>query len=131
MEQEIVDLLPHTPETDAAVEPTDHETGLTEGSHCAVCGEVLIPQETIPANYDWDGDIITGYNREEADVVIPADATGIGDGAFADKGFIRTVTMGDNITFIGARAFSGCFGLMDVYLPDSLNVIGEDAFFDC
>ena len=38
----------HTPVVDPAVPPTYTATGLTEGSHCAVCGEVLTPQETVP-----------------------------------------------------------------------------------
>ena len=43
------EALGHTEETDPAVEPTCTETGLTEGKHCSVCGEVLAPQETVPA----------------------------------------------------------------------------------
>lgn len=39
----------HTAVTDAAVAATCTETGLTEGSHCSVCNEVLVAQETIPA----------------------------------------------------------------------------------
>ena len=38
----------HTPVTDAAVEPTCTKTGLTEGSHCSVCGKVLVKQKTVP-----------------------------------------------------------------------------------
>lgn len=34
---------------DPIVESTCTETGLTEGSHCDLCGEVLTAQETIPA----------------------------------------------------------------------------------
>lgn len=34
---------------DEASAPTCTETGKTEGSHCSVCGTVIIPQETIPA----------------------------------------------------------------------------------
>ena len=41
--------LGHTEVTDEAVPPTCTETGLTEGSHCSVCGEVLKAQETIDA----------------------------------------------------------------------------------
>ena len=38
----------HTEEIDPAVEPDDENDGLTEGSHCSVCGEVIIAQEVIP-----------------------------------------------------------------------------------
>ena len=41
--------LGHTEVIEPAKEPTCTETGLTEGSHCAVCGEVLKAQEEIPA----------------------------------------------------------------------------------
>ena len=34
---------------DEAVEPTVESTGLTQGSHCSVCGEILVAQEVIPA----------------------------------------------------------------------------------
>ncbi len=37
----------HTPVTDEAVAPTCTQTGLTEGSHCSECGEVIIPQEEV------------------------------------------------------------------------------------
>ena len=44
------DLEPtgHTPVTDPAVAPTETTDGLTEGSHCSVCGAVLQAQEVIP-----------------------------------------------------------------------------------
>ena len=39
----------HTIVTDEAVAPTCTESGLSEGSHCSVCGAVLKAQEIIPA----------------------------------------------------------------------------------
>lgn len=45
----VVEKLAHTSISDAAVAPTCTETGLTAGSHCSVCGAVIIKQETISA----------------------------------------------------------------------------------
>ena len=39
----------HNVVIDKAVEPTCTKTGLTEGSHCSICGATLIAQKTIPA----------------------------------------------------------------------------------
>ena len=43
-----IDAAGHTPVTDPAVAPTETTDGLTEGSHCSVCGAVLTAQEVIP-----------------------------------------------------------------------------------
>lgn len=43
-----IDATGHAPVTDPAVAPTETTDGLTEGSHCGVCGVVLQAQEVIP-----------------------------------------------------------------------------------
>lgn len=50
----------HTPVTDPAVAPTETTDGLTEGSHCSVCGAVLTAQEVIPM---LDPTIDTWFSR--------------------------------------------------------------------
>ncbi|MGM9631855.1 MAG: hypothetical protein ACI3XL_02030 [Eubacteriales bacterium] len=44
-----VPALGHTEVVDEAVAPTCTATGLTEGKHCSVCGEVLVAQQTVDA----------------------------------------------------------------------------------
>ncbi len=42
----------HSTIIDKAVEPTESKTGLTQGSHCEICGLVLVEQQPIPASGD-------------------------------------------------------------------------------
>ena len=58
--KDIEELAPHTPVVDAAVAPTETSDGLTEGSHCGVCGAVLTAQEVIPMR---DPTIDTWFGR--------------------------------------------------------------------
>ena len=46
---EEVAMIAHTPVVDPAVAPEVGKTGLTEGSHCSVCGAVITAQIVIPA----------------------------------------------------------------------------------
>lgn len=50
----------HKEVVDEEVIPSCTESGVTEGSHCSVCGKVLTEQKTIPATgHDWDTGKIT------------------------------------------------------------------------
>ena len=52
--------LGHTETVDVAVAPTCEATGLTEGSHCSVCNEVLTAQEEVAAlGHKWDAGKVT------------------------------------------------------------------------
>lgn len=55
-----IDAAGHAPVTDPAVAPTETTDGLTEGSHCGVCGVVLQAQEVIPMR---DPTIDTWFSR--------------------------------------------------------------------
>ena len=60
MKTEKINATGHTPVTDPAVAPTETTDGLTEGSHCGVCGAVLTAQEVIPMR---DPTIDTWFSR--------------------------------------------------------------------
>ena len=62
----------HTEVVDSAVAPDCTGTGLTEGRHCSVCYEVLIPQQTVNA---------TGHTEVVDQAVAPTcTATGLTEG---------------------------------------------------
>ncbi len=59
-DQQPIPATGHIPVTDPAVAPTETSDGLTEGSHCSVCGAVLTAQEVIPM---LDPTIDTWFSR--------------------------------------------------------------------
>ena len=67
----------HYPVTDPAVDPTCTETGLTEGSHCELCGKILVAQEVIDA---------LGHVEVTDEAVAPTcEETGLTEGSHCDR----------------------------------------------
>ena len=57
---DFVSKLEHSEVIDNAIVPTCTETGLTEGSHCFVCNEVIVKQIVVPAlGHNWDSGKVT------------------------------------------------------------------------
>ena len=66
-----VPALEHTEVTDPAAQADCVSPGLTEGSHCQVCGEILVAQEEIPAlGHSWDSGTVTLEPTEEREGVM-------------------------------------------------------------
>ncbi len=127
-----IEAIGHTPVEDPAVPPTDRETGLTTGSHCAACGTVLVAQETIPAlwSYSDDGLTATAYHGTESALTIPAGVTALSNTLFKGNTTIASVVIPDSVTTIGTQTFFGASALTDVWLPDSLDGIGTQTFYN-
>ena len=119
-------MEPHTIVTDVAVAPTATTDGLTEGSHCSVCGEIIVKQEIIQslgeiAHFTYNiidntSVEITGYTGSRTDISIPSE--------IVDNGNTYTVTD------IGRDAFNKNGNLTSVAIPNTVTYIGDNAFED-
>lgn len=59
------------------------------------------------------------------------DVVGIKEEAFLNDVDLHSVKIENGIWWIGDRAFKGCSGLVRFNLPESLLVLGNEAFMDC
>ena len=151
---DFVSRLPHKEVIDAAVAATCTQTGLTQGSHCTVCKNVLVKQDVIPMiahtpvggicqrcgipcgvcgdDLTWTLDLTTGTLAIS------------GTGAMYDweysfdtpwEGYaydqIKSVQIPKGTTSIGKFAFGDCEGLTSVSIPTTVTKIGDSAFRGC
>ena len=58
-ESHIIDKTNHTAVVDKAIAPTCSKSGLTQGSHCSVCNEVLVEQQELLAEHNWNEGIVS------------------------------------------------------------------------
>lgn len=78
------------------------------------------------------GDVLVKYNGKGGNVVIPEGVRIIGDGVFAGRLSILSVSFPQSLEYIGNSAFGSCAHLGEVaFAGGNLPVIGKDAFFGC
>lgn len=151
----------HSPVMDTAVIANCVNAGLTEGSHCGDCNEVLVAQlETeLTAHVYEGGKCLTcngweesaGLDYEETDgglaltglgscaaeyILVPATHGGkpvvrVEGFAFSCCENIKGIRLPDTVTEIGDCAFENCVNLEEVYLGDGVTATGFSAFSGC
>ena len=57
--------------------------------------------------------------------------TRIGNNAFLNCAFLKTVTLSKNISVIESNAFNGCTSLENIYNTENIKYIGASAFYNC
>ena len=84
-----------------------------------------------------DGSILTPQNMENCDnseygaLVFANNVTAIGNSAFSGCYKLASITLPEGVTTIGNSAFEDCFFLKSITLPSTLTWIGEFAFHKC
>ena len=103
---ETLEKKAHTPVVDAAVAATCEKTGLTEGSHCSVCNEVLVAQKVV--------DKIPHTVVVDAAVEPTYSSTGLTEGKHCsvcneviEKQTVIPAKSESNVTVIGDESFAG------------------------
>lgn len=102
----------------------------------AVSAEEFITDDGLKYTVDNEAVTITGYDGEAAEVVIPAEISGVAvkiiDGeAFKNNKALASVSIPEGVETIEGRAFEGCTALTAVDVPDTVTEIKNDAFADC
>ena len=110
--------------------------------HCFIQG-ICINCDIEETNKDFtyslleDGTAqIDGYIGTEEELVIPSRVAGytvtsIGNSAFSDCYSLTDVIIPNSVTNIGSFAFSYCYSLTDITIPEAVTNIGNSAFFSC
>ncbi len=130
-------------------EQIQNNASLKKWLSVAVCGMFLFitvalsvysaTQTTISGEPTADGYIITAFSpaiNESENITVPGEIDGytvteIGESAFSDLTFTKTVTLPDTVKHISSYAFKNCTALESITLPEKLQTLGGEAFKGC
>lgn len=93
---------------------------------------VLVDPSTLDTQETAGGVAITGYKGSAQNIVVPGEIDGkavvdIAKGAFPQS-TLHAVTLLDGPSTIYSGAFSAAYGITNIYLPDSVSSVQQDAF---
>ncbi len=127
-------------------EPTEDEHGQIS-KHCVMCNQQfeiqVIEYEpsvlTYELNESKNGYIITGFIEDlfhKSDFTIPSihqslEVIGIKERAFANCKLLEEVYIPNSIALIGDGAFAGCSNLKSVRFPKNMTKLGNEIFMSC
>ena len=83
--------------------------------------------------YSCDGKklLMASSSLRKKEYVVREGTEVICDGAFSDCYSLQSVTIPNSVKSIGDKAFSGCYSLQSVTIPNSVKSIGDEAFRLC
>ena len=127
------------------LQPASTQSETSSGTAVPVGGPITVgginyTVLTVPSGGE-NGTVEVDLNLHARDnITIPATitvgentytVTSIGDNAFSMCFGLTSVDIPDSVTSIGGYAFGGCSSLTEVTIPDSVTVIDSGTFIDC
>lgn len=112
---------------------TESVTEITEESTQTAEAVTLTEEEMVIAPQDDGTAILTRYEGEAENIIIPEKVRGlkitvIGEEAFVNEGQLKSIVIPDTVIEIGYGAFMNCDALDDVVMSKNIEKIGERAF---
>ena len=105
-ETTVIEAVGHTVVTDEGVAATCTESGLTEGSHCAVCGEILVAQEVIPATGHSYGEPVFNWSEDYSSCTAVSTCANCGAAKTVDC-LVTSVTADGKIVYTAVAVIDG------------------------
>ena len=108
-----------------------NETGVTIAAYTGTAAYVSIPSEIGGKPVTAIGERAFQYSRAVRSVTIPDSVTVIGANAFRECPHLKTLLLGSGVATIEDMAFCGCHSLTAADIPGSVKSIGIYAFAYC
>ncbi len=116
---------PITDGTNYTFDPNDGTLTILTNAGTAINMDTLNPEST---NWRADGSIA---QEEVLAVILHNNVTTIGANAFSSCSSLASITIPEGIESIGEYAFYGCSSLASISIPSSVTAIGEGALNNC
>lgn len=108
------------------------------GDHYVVTGTTTKKAKTFTIAATYNGLPVTAIGDDAfyqcaflRSVEIPEGVTSLGEFSFAKCFELTNITLPSSLTSIGYYAFGECHEITDITLPENLETLGDSVFFDC
>ena len=93
--------------------------------------DCVIQNLNINSNYNTHYPLFEKNRGTIKNVTYGNDVTVIGESAFSGRTELSSVVIGNSVTSIGSSAFDSCRSLTSLVIPSNISSIGSSAFYGC